>query len=97
MLGRRRGKAASRFVIACGHAFGRKETDFATTMSEASPFISVVLPVHNGEKYLRESIDSVLLQDYPHFEFIIWDDHATDSSAQIIDSYEDSRIRRFAN
>jgi len=64
---------------------------------EASPFISVVLPVHNGEQYLRESIDSVLLQAYPNFEFIIWDDHATDSSAQIIDSYQDSRIRRFAN
>lgn len=66
-------------------------------MRDVSPFISVVLPVHNGEKYLRESIDSVLLQGYPNFEFIIWDDHATDGSAQIIESYQDSRIRRFAN
>lgn len=62
-----------------------------------TPFISVVLPVYNGEKYLRESIDSVLAQENASFELIIWDDCATDSSARIIDSYRDARIRRFAN
>src|SRR6185295_15995932 len=66
-------------------------------MSDRSPFISVVLPVHNGEKYLQESIESVLAQDYENFELIIWDDLATDRSSEIIDSYQDSRIRRFAN
>ena len=54
--------------------------------------ISVVMPVHNAEKYLRECIDSVLQQTYDNFEFIIIDNGSTDSSIDIINSYTDSRI-----
>jgi glycosyltransferase involved in cell wall biosynthesis len=59
--------------------------------------ISVVLPVYNGEKYLRQSIDSVLSQSGASFELIIWDDCSTDGSSRIINRYSDNRIRRFAN
>jgi glycosyltransferase involved in cell wall biosynthesis len=58
-----------------------------------SPEISVVMSVYNGESYLKEAIDSILMQTFADFEFIIVDDGSTDSSAAIVKSYSDSRIR----
>ena len=54
--------------------------------------ISVVMPVYNGEKYLKDAIDSILNQTHTDFEFIIVNDGSTDNTANIIDSYVDSRI-----
>lgn len=56
------------------------------------PKISVVMPVYNGEKYLREAIDSILNQTFTDFEFIIIDDGSTDNTEKIIKSYDDNRI-----
>lgn len=56
------------------------------------PLVSVVLSVFNGEKYLSEAIDSILTQSYKNFEFIIINDGSTDSSLEIIRSYNDKRI-----
>lgn len=53
----------------------------------STPKISVVMPVYNSEKYLRESIESILDQTFTDFEFIIVDDQSTDSSWQIIQEY----------
>jgi len=60
-------------------------------------FLSVIMPVHNGEKYLREAIESVLSQTYPHFELIIINDGSKDTSEQIINEYleRDHRVRAF--
>ena len=57
-------------------------------------FVSIVMPVYNGEKYLAEAIDSVLNQTHEHFELIIIDDGSTDGSARIIKEYskKDSRV-----
>lgn len=57
--------------------------------------ISVVLPVYNGEKYLRESIDSILNQTYKEFELIVVNDCSTDSTKQIVEDYmmKDSRVK----
>ncbi len=57
-----------------------------------SPMVSVLMPVYNAEKYLRESIDSVLNQTYKNFEFIIINDGSTDTSPDIVRSYNDPRI-----
>ena len=62
-----------------------------------SPDVSVVLPVYNGQEYLKQSIDSVLEQSCGKFELIIWDDQSTDDSTKIVGEYDDHRIRRFAN
>ena len=59
--------------------------------------LSVVLPVHNGAKYLRESMASVLAQTERAFEFIVWDDGSGDESREIAASFSDPRIVRFAN
>tara|TARA_X000001036_G_scaffold318330_1_gene296745 strand:+ start:226 stop:1083 length:858 start_codon:yes stop_codon:yes gene_type:complete len=50
------------------------------------------MPVYNGEKHLKEAIDSILNQTYTNFEFIIINDGSTDSSKSIIDGYDDRRI-----
>jgi glycosyltransferase involved in cell wall biosynthesis len=57
------------------------------------PIVSVLMPVYNGEKYLRETIDSILIQSFTDFEFLIINDGSTDTSENIILSFEDARIR----
>ena len=59
--------------------------------------ISVVLPVYNSSKYLKESIDSILAQTYKDFELLIIDDGSTDNSVELIQEYTDSRIRLLRN
>ncbi len=61
------------------------------------PYISVLMPVYNGEKYLKHAIDSILNQTFPNFEFIIINDGSTDKTEDIILSYNDIRIRYFKN
>lgn len=58
-----------------------------------NPRVSVVMPLFNGEKYLRLSVDSILSQTFADFEFIIIDDGSSDSGAAIINSYQDPRMR----
>lgn len=57
--------------------------------------ISVIVPIYNAEKYLRECIESILAQTYTDWELILVDDGSTDSSGSIADSYAstDPRIR----
>ncbi len=57
------------------------------------PQVSVVMPVYNGEKFLREAIDSILSQTFQDFELIIIDDNSTDGTVSIVTSYNDRRIR----
>ena len=61
------------------------------------PRISIILTSYNHEKYIRESIDSVLNQTVTEFELIILDDASSDSSWDIINSYSDTRIKPFRN
>ncbi len=49
--------------------------------------ISVIIPVYNGENYLREAIESVLAQTYPNYELYVVDDGSTDSTASIAQSF----------
>ena len=59
------------------------------------PLVSVVMNCYNGEKYLREAIDSVLAQTYQNWEIIFWDNQSTDRSAEIFKSYTDPRHKYF--
>ena len=62
---------------------------------EKAPSISVLMSVFNGERWLADSIESVLNQSFEDFEFIIVNDGSNDSSLKIIESFgnSDSRIR----
>lgn len=66
-------------------------------MNATNPRVSVLLPVHQGERYLREAVESILNQTFTDFELIIIDDASTDASAEIIGSYGDPRIRFVRN
>jgi glycosyltransferase involved in cell wall biosynthesis len=59
-----------------------------------SPLVSVVMPVYNGERFLREAVDSVLGQTYRELELVVVDDGSTDRTAEILASYgrADSRV-----
>lgn len=61
------------------------------------PKVSVLMSVFNGEKYLRQAMESILSQTWSDFEFIIVNDASTDDSSKIIQSYNDNRIRVISN
>jgi glycosyltransferase involved in cell wall biosynthesis len=61
------------------------------------PRISVLMAVYNGERYLREAIESILGQTYGDYEFLIIDDASTDATSEVIRSYADARIRLIRN
>jgi glycosyltransferase involved in cell wall biosynthesis len=64
-----------------------------------SPLVTVGLPVYNSERYVRQSLDSLLAQTYPDFTLIISDNASTDGTEQICRQYAatDSRVRYFRN
>jgi glycosyltransferase involved in cell wall biosynthesis len=55
--------------------------------------VTVLMSVYNGERFLREAVESILAQTMPDFEFIIINDGSTDATAKILASYDDPRIR----
>lgn len=59
--------------------------------------VSVIMPVHNGETYLREAIGSILDQTFRDFELILIDDASDDRTPEIIKEYADTRIRLLTN
>ena len=62
-------------------------------MQNNAPKISVIMPVYNGEKFLKEAIESILNQTFQNFELIIINDGSKDSSLDIIKKYENSDNR----
>jgi glycosyltransferase involved in cell wall biosynthesis len=56
------------------------------------PKVTVLMAVYNGERYLREAVDSILCQTFQDFQFLIINDGSTDSSRDLILSYDDARI-----
>lgn len=77
----------------------RKVALLPCSLNVNAPKISVILPVYNGEEYLKEVIESVLAQTFRDFELIIIDDCSTDSSKEIALSYVDvdPRVSCFSN
>ncbi|MBU5636449.1 glycosyltransferase [Geomonas sp. Red69] len=63
----------------------------------AQPKVTVLMPVYNGELFLREAIDSILAQSFAEFELLVIDDGSSDASAAIAASYADSRLRLIQN
>lgn len=59
-----------------------------------SPMVSIIIPIYNVEKYLRECVDSVIGQTYRNLQIILVDDGSTDSCGQICDAYSsrDARV-----
>ncbi len=54
--------------------------------------VSIIIPIYNSRKHLKECLDSVINQTYKNLEIIIVDDHSTDNSLKLINTYHDKRI-----
>ena len=74
---------------------GCMKTSFNQYEAMVAPLISLIMPVWNGEIYLREAMESILAQTFRDFEFLIVDDGSTDSTQDILAEYaiKDPRIR----
>lgn len=59
----------------------------------AGPMVSVLMPNHNGGRFLSKAIDSVLNQSFQDFELIVVEDGSTDDSPAVLEGYTDPRIR----
>ena len=61
--------------------------------------VSIVMPVHNAERYIEEAIRSVMAQTYMSWELLVIDDNSTDNSMAIVAKLakEDARIKVFRN
>ncbi len=59
------------------------------------PLVSVIMPVYNGERFLRRAIDSILNQTYQNIELLIADDGSRDKTWQVISSYASPKIKAF--
>ena len=64
-------------------------------MSTKKPLISVLMNCYNGEKYIREAVESVINQTYENWELIFWDNQSSDSSAKLFLEYDDCRLKYF--
>jgi len=56
---------------------------------KCTPLVTIVIPAYNHGKYLKQAIDSVLNQDYPHVELIVLDDGSTDNTREVLERYGD--------
>lgn len=67
--------------------------------SSIQPLVSIAMCTYNGERYLREQLDTIIQQTYSHLEIVIADDGSTDNTISIIKEYrqKDSRIRFYQN
>ena len=63
--------------------------------SKNLPLVSVIVNCHNGQKFLKKCIKSILSQTYKKIEIIFWDNLSTDDSKKIIKSFKDNRIKYF--
>jgi glycosyltransferase involved in cell wall biosynthesis len=68
-------------------------------MGSQAPAVSVLMPVHNGGRFVEDAVNSILLQTFDDFELIIGDDGSTDQTLEIISrcAAKDRRIRLIHN
>ncbi len=63
-------------------------SDFSQPQDNAAPLVSIIVPNYNHAAYLKQRLDSIFEQTYPHFEVILLDDASSDSSQAILEDYQ---------
>ena len=61
--------------------------------AQARPKVTVFIPVHNREHYIRVAVNSILAQTFEDFELVVVDDGSTDRTAEVLAGYGDPRLR----
>ena len=64
-------------------------------MKKPKPLVSIIMNSHNGESFLKQSINSILKQNYKKWELIFWDNRSMDNSKNQLDKFNDKRIKYF--
>jgi len=64
-------------------------------ITNKEPLVSIIMNCYNGEKYLKEAIESIFTQTYDNWEIIFWDNCSSDGSAEIFKGYNDKRLKYF--
>jgi glycosyltransferase involved in cell wall biosynthesis len=83
-----------KYVIRSGYVQVAVCRRYSFCMQNNPPLVSAVIPVYNGERFLAETIESVLTQTYPNIECIVVNDGSTDGTAEVAKSFGD-KIRYF--
>lgn len=65
-------------------------------MPQEKPWVTIVTPSYNQGNFIKETIDSVLTQDYPNLEYIVADGGSTDNTIDILKQYTDDRLTWFS-
>lgn len=69
----------------------------AATDDAHRPRVSVCVPAYQAERHIRRTIESLLAQRYDDFEVVVLDNNCTDGTAEVLNSFDDSRIRVIRN
>ena len=64
-------------------------------MEEKQKLVSIILNCFNGEKYLKDALETVLNQTYNNWELVFWDNKSNDGSKQILESYKSEKLKYF--
>jgi len=81
-----------KFVDLDGKKLFSNHTITMKNQVQKKSLVTVLMSVYNGQKYLREAVDSILNQTHRNIEFIIINDASTDNTRIILESYNDPRI-----
>ena len=65
-------------------------------MKQKLPLVSIIMNCHNGEKYLKYSLDSIFNQTYKNWELIFFDNNSSDNSLKILKKYNLKKIKYFS-
>ena len=57
--------------------------------------VSIIMNCHNGERYLEESLKSIIYQSYKNWELIFFDNCSKDKSKKIVEKFDDNRIKLY--
>ena len=64
-------------------------------MREKQELVSIILNCYNGEKYLKDALETVINQSYYNWELIFWDNKSNDRSKKIFDTYKSKKLKYF--
>ena len=64
-------------------------------MEEKQKLVSIILNCFNGEKYLKDALESVLNQTYNNWELVFWDNKSKDGSKKILDLYKSEKLKYY--